>query len=268
MESRRSEGFSLVELLIVISIFVLLIAFLLPAVRSAREAGLRARCGSHLRQIGIAIGQYAADNRDEIPAVYGGGSVYGPSGGGDVARPSAWFGPVIYRGNGGMMLLVSQPTGAARHGYLPNARLFRCPGDDTIVPQSNADDFAYDPVSGPPKPDFRVMSYVYCYVPPGGDWFDNGFERNTWLTGKYARMERHSIHQSKSSSTCVMYELSLAVRGHKAPDRGYHGFDGNVLYLDGHVANVGDSELQPLVDADSDSTLKSIVTGLDRLGGG
>lgn len=54
----RKAGFTLVELLVSISILGLLIALLLPAVQSAREAARRAQCVANLRQIGTAIHSY------------------------------------------------------------------------------------------------------------------------------------------------------------------------------------------------------------------
>ena len=64
---RRTLGFTLVELLVVIGIIAVLIAMLLPALAQAKEQAKRVECGSNLHMAGLSLVMYANDNKGKLP---------------------------------------------------------------------------------------------------------------------------------------------------------------------------------------------------------
>jgi prepilin-type N-terminal cleavage/methylation domain-containing protein len=63
----RARAFTLIEMLVVISLIALLVAILLPALAKARDAARLSVCSSNQRQIYVASYTYATDSKDRMP---------------------------------------------------------------------------------------------------------------------------------------------------------------------------------------------------------
>ncbi|OQA87210.1 MAG: hypothetical protein BWY31_00922 [Lentisphaerae bacterium ADurb.Bin242] len=138
-EPKRGIKFTLIELLIVISIIVVLVAMLLPALKKAKVTATKVVCQGNLKQTGMLMNMYQDDNRSLFPVAYQPNSL-----GQNDNYSTGWY-----------HLLYSNTRPSDSVTYLsvtPNSnwKLLRCPGDNKAW-RINAD---YD------KPSFARLSYV------------------------------------------------------------------------------------------------------------
>ena len=86
--ARRADGFTLVELLVVIGIIALLISILLPSLNRARQSANSIYCQANLRSIYQAVAIYAVSNKDFIPS---GDGVVAAAGGQPAINYWVWY---------------------------------------------------------------------------------------------------------------------------------------------------------------------------------
>lgn len=118
----RVRGFTLVELLVVISIIALLVSILLPALGAARSAAKMTLCATNTRQVVTALFAYAADN-DDKPTW----SIQRrQAGGGYLADPHTNYASAFYH-----------------LGYMSNYRVFYCPEQRFLSSSTYAPEYTF-----------------------------------------------------------------------------------------------------------------------------
>lgn len=202
---KRRYHFSLIELLIIISIIAILASLLLPALNKAREAARRTQCTGNLKQMGVAFGLYQGDSDSWILAYWQSGY-----------RPSEWW-------FWNMPLL----------GYLP------------VVPGKKSAWICPTNAGYAPKPETLVTTYCrISHNSWRNVWGWNGTDRFYKLDSLRRPSRQILVMESKFMLPAYEGKENTAprqgesLRYSKLPEAGAfcHGDTMNGLFADGHAA--------------------------------
>ena len=118
---RNRNGFTLVELLVVIGIIAILIGILLPTLSRARGAAAKIKCASQLRQIGQFGAMYAGAYNNFLPIGYVQYESYAPG------NSVLWFMQKSFNTNGPVGLGYLFSSGIVKPDREFNKRIWYCP---------------------------------------------------------------------------------------------------------------------------------------------
>jgi prepilin-type N-terminal cleavage/methylation domain-containing protein/prepilin-type processing-associated H-X9-DG protein len=217
----RQNGFTLVELLVTISIIGLLAGLSIPAIKAAQDKAKQATCSSNLKQLGVALSSYLAENNGVFPGLHtqANATIVWPH----RLRP--------YLGN--------------------NHNLFWCPAENrnakwpvtytSPTPHSNPQLASYGYYQGEAifNPETR-FSYGYNDAGTIGDQglgssIDDQARPLPRITQIVKPSQMVAIGDTTSDGS---WDAALDPTNDREAPKGRHGGGANILCVDGHVENV------------------------------
>ena len=244
----QRRGFTLLELLVVVGIIGALAALLLPVLALAKEKAQKVACLSNLRQVGLAIQCYAADNGGRIP--------YGPK------APPFTNPSDFYPSTGAPTSLISLQSGA------PAALGLLLPQYLAVQPK-----VLFCPASDQPVDADAELAKVGKYQAQSGFFYRHGGNillHDTYdATNAPTHLQLDNLGLNRNSQpiralaldTIFVCPTDLATYGVK-PSTHHRQRFADILFTDGHTASRPNSDRRFTVDLTDYST---ILTAFDKI---
>jgi prepilin-type N-terminal cleavage/methylation domain-containing protein/prepilin-type processing-associated H-X9-DG protein len=238
LQTRRTYlrcAFTLIELLIVISIIALLLAIMVPTLSKARSISRRTACQSNLKQIDYAIRVYAQNNQEIYPCAQDPVST----------DPYCW----LWMGRGWRAFVAPYIGG---HIDANNPGVLLCPEDKT----------------SPQKYESTSYSYSMAFYHSPGQIDDMNSIQQTYSNPVDSIPQRLTSVAHPSQKILIGEWLSNHLRLDEGPDPGWWGWDGqrNFLLADGHIEFIEAEDILKANDGNPNPNLTaSGISGIDYL---
>lgn len=210
---RARAGFTLIELLVVIAIVAILAAILFPIFAQAKSAAKQVACLSNLKQMGVGLQLYLADNDDTYPITF----------------YASW--------NGAYPCILT--SFQSLQPYQKSAQLVVCPSDPEPLDYALGSSYLGFPSPCQAQPDVTRMSYQpnFRLIDVG----DPNFLANPY-TGTTGRPVRNASEVGFPADTAAFADATIALSGgtanfvtYQMPIQPRHGTRVNVVWADSHA---------------------------------
>ena len=198
----KAEGFTLVELLVVIGIIALLVAILLPALNKARSQANTTLCASNMRQIAMALLQYTNDNKGQLIMEVQGGFATSTE---PYQDGFGWAAELVHQKYISAPNYFTNPNGTPPYGpQVPNTSIFRCPEGISDISYNAAGQYTdpyvdYYPLANNvnwPTSEFNKVYYV---------------DGATFAPGGTTIIDPPRIDRQSPYAQCVWYTLNMRI---------------------------------------------------------